>query len=62
MEPFGVCEESTVETDGFSQSQIQLLIDLLIDYQEKNDDLNMTEWALAQSSMDILEGWLVDDD
>lgn len=40
-----------------SETQIELMVKLLVDYQEI-DDLSMKEWAEAQSILDILDGML----
>lgn len=41
-----------------SAAQIDLLIRLVEEYQEKTDDLSQREWAEAQATLDVLDEML----
>lgn len=45
-----------------SEAQLELLIDLTEEYLTNTDDLSQVEWALAKSTVDVLQEALEEQD
>lgn len=45
-------------SEELTEPQLELLVELLSDYLERNDDLTHVEYGIAKSAQEILDGWL----
>lgn len=58
MEPFTSDEMNETEEALLDEDDVEFLLDRVMDYIERNDDMSQREWAYAQSLREKLETWL----